>query len=218
MLSYEPEAIREHLATMFAAKTFSSSPRLQKFLHYVVDKTLTGESGIIKEYVIATEVYGRGAEYDPQVDSTVRVEASRLRSKLRQYYENEGRETVIRIELPKGAYVPVFKPAVAAAPETTPAEAAPEAAPQAFAVAAFAHCVGYMTPTGQSLPNGSQPISQPVAPAANPAAPAAETRTESESAPVAPLWRRYGPSAALLLCLLSLAMSEGHSMLAGLLR
>ena len=69
---------------------------------------LAGEGDQIKESLIAIEVYGRRPDYNPQVDSTVRVEAGRLRARLRQYYESSGAGDVIRIELPKGTYAPVF--------------------------------------------------------------------------------------------------------------
>lgn len=62
----------------------------------------------MKEYVLATEVFDRQRSFDPHVDPIVRVEASRLRSKLRTYYNTEGREDPIIIELPKGTYVPTF--------------------------------------------------------------------------------------------------------------
>jgi tetratricopeptide (TPR) repeat protein len=101
-------AIREHLAELLASRLFRSAKRLSLFLTFVVDKELVGEGEIIKEYVIATEVYGRGSDYDPQIDSTVRVEASRLRAKLRNYYASEGANAPVRIELPKGSYVPIF--------------------------------------------------------------------------------------------------------------
>jgi tetratricopeptide (TPR) repeat protein len=100
--------IRTHLSELLSSRCFRSSKRLGLFLTFVVDRTLSGQSDHIKEYVIATEVYGRRSDYDPQVDSTVRVEASRLRAKLRDYYATEGASASVRIELPKGSYVPVF--------------------------------------------------------------------------------------------------------------
>lgn len=100
--------MRSCLRTVLASKTFSAAPRLRRFLEFVAEKRLSGEHDEIKEFLVAAEVYGRGADYDPQVDSTVRVEASRLRNKLRAYYDSEGREDTIWIELPKGSYVPKF--------------------------------------------------------------------------------------------------------------
>jgi hypothetical protein len=100
--------IREHLEAVLASPEFTAAPRLQQFLRFVVDKSLNGEAHEIKEYVVATDVYGRGPDYDPQVDSTVRVEASRLRNRLRAYYERQGEQAAVRIVLPKGTYVPNF--------------------------------------------------------------------------------------------------------------
>lgn len=102
------ESVRAHLRELFASKAFAGSPRLRQFLGFVVEKTLIGQGGEIKEFLIASEVYGRGSEYDPQVDSTVRVEASRLRGKLRSFYSNAPIGIPVRIDLPKGSYVPSF--------------------------------------------------------------------------------------------------------------
>jgi hypothetical protein len=101
-------AVRAYLRVVLASKTFSTAPRLRRFLEYVVEKKLSGEHDEVKEFLVAVEVYDRDAAYDPQVDSTVRVEASRLRTKLRTYYDGEGRTDPIQIELPKGSYVPIF--------------------------------------------------------------------------------------------------------------
>jgi hypothetical protein len=65
----------------------------------------------LKEYQIATEVFGRAAEFDPQLDSLVRVQAGRLRSKIAEYYASEGAEDPILVELPKGTYALTFHPA-----------------------------------------------------------------------------------------------------------
>ena len=100
--------ILAHLSLLLASRCFNSSKRLREFLTFVVEKSLSGECDVIKEYVIATEVYDRSPDYDPQIDSTVRVEASRLRARLRDYYASEGLGERLRIELPKGSYVPVF--------------------------------------------------------------------------------------------------------------
>lgn len=79
-----------------------------KLLQFVVDEVLKGSGGVLKESVIGNAVYGRDPPYDPRIDSTVRVEARRLRRKLEEYYEGEGRLDPVRISLPTGGYVPVF--------------------------------------------------------------------------------------------------------------
>src|SRR5215831_21313349 len=84
-------AIRTELAKILCSASFASSPRMHRFLKYVVDTTLEGKGALIKEYVIALEVFDKPDAYDPREDSTVRTEASKLRARLSRYYENEGR-------------------------------------------------------------------------------------------------------------------------------
>ncbi len=72
-----------------------------------MEYTIAGRETEIKEYLIGTEVYQRGTDFDPKLDSIVRVEAYRLRSRLEEYYR-ENPAPAVRIELPKGSYVPVF--------------------------------------------------------------------------------------------------------------
>lgn len=103
------EEILEHLQAILSDRRFASAERNTRFLRYVVTASLEGKADEIKETVIGSEVYGRSSDYDPKSDSIVRVEASRLRQKLRNYYENEGRSTGIRIRLPSGSYVPHFE-------------------------------------------------------------------------------------------------------------
>ncbi len=115
-VEFDREEIIEHLNLVLADRRFASAERNARFLRYVVEAVLDGRAHQVKETVIATEVYGRATGYDPKADSIVRVEASRLRQKLRGFYENEGRHCAIRIHLPSGGYVPSFERA-APAPE-----------------------------------------------------------------------------------------------------
>jgi len=105
------DAIREAVGRILASKGFRSSRRLGQFLQFIVEKRLAGKEDEIKEYAIAVEVYGKSADYDPRVDSSVRVEAARLRTRLTQYYEQEGSADAVRILLPKGRYIPAFESA-----------------------------------------------------------------------------------------------------------
>jgi TolB-like protein/Flp pilus assembly protein TadD len=89
---------------------------------------LDGRADEVKETLIGMEVYGRGDSFDPQTDSIVRVEASRLRSKLRDYYLDEGRADEVRIELPRGTYVPSFH-STRSAEASQPVEAKPAEPP-----------------------------------------------------------------------------------------
>jgi hypothetical protein len=88
---------------------FERSERLQRFLRYICELTLNGESARINEYLIGSEVFRKGVDYNPNEDSIVRRQAHTLRQKLQEYYAGEGSGHAIRIELPVGRYVPVFR-------------------------------------------------------------------------------------------------------------
>ena len=102
----DAEAIRLQLERILASKLFLPAQRSQAFLRYVVEKSILGVTP--KEYEIAVDVFERSDAYDPVVDSTVRVEAGRLRNRLREYYQTDGKHDPIVIEIPKGGYSPVF--------------------------------------------------------------------------------------------------------------
>src|SRR5438067_9756074 len=101
-------SVEDQLQRILASKLFAQSARMSRFLRVIVEHTLDGRADELKEYLIGTEVFDRGASYDPRVDPIVRVEARRLRSKLRSYYESDGASDELVIELPKGAYAPRF--------------------------------------------------------------------------------------------------------------
>src|SRR5215467_34474 len=84
------------------------SESLCKLLRYLAHHALEHPGTPLKEYQIATEEFGRPPDFDPTVDSMVRVQAGRLRAKLAEYYAGEGSEDPVRIELPKGTYTLVF--------------------------------------------------------------------------------------------------------------
>jgi TolB-like protein/Tfp pilus assembly protein PilF len=102
----DQDLVREQLDRIAASAPFHQSQRRQRFLKYLVDETLAGRGERLKAYTIAVEVFERPQSFDPLVDPIVRIEAGRLRDKLREYYEGEGKDDPIRIELPKGSYVP----------------------------------------------------------------------------------------------------------------
>ena len=93
-----------------SSRAMARSERLARFLEFTVTETLAGNADQIKEFVVGVEVFGRTRDYDPRLDPIVRVEARRLRMKLRKYYDTEGRDDRIRIEYPKGSYVPAISP------------------------------------------------------------------------------------------------------------
>src|SRR5262245_38824775 len=100
--------VRQALAKILASTAFANSPRMTRFLRFVVEETLAGNGARIKEYVIALEVFEKSEDYDPQADSTVRTEAGKLRARLGRYYESDGREDPVVISIPKGSYVAAF--------------------------------------------------------------------------------------------------------------
>ena len=91
------------------SQTFHGSESLRKLLHYLAQQSLDHPGTPVKEHQIATEVFGRPSDFDPQLDSLVRVQAGRLRAKLAAYYESEGLEDHVLVELPKGSYVLAFQ-------------------------------------------------------------------------------------------------------------
>src|SRR5215475_10530458 len=113
-------AVRAQLGKILSGSVFINSPRMSRFLRFVVETTLDGNGERIKEYVIAIEVFEKADHYDPQADSTVRTEASKLRSRLARYYETEGRDDSVVITIPKGSYVPQFEDRNNGAPASAP--------------------------------------------------------------------------------------------------
>lgn len=90
------------------SETLHGSESLCKLLRYLTQHALEHPGVPLKEYQIATEVFGRPSDFDPHLDSTIRVQAGRLRLKLTEYYGSEGANDPVLVELPKGTYVPVF--------------------------------------------------------------------------------------------------------------
>jgi hypothetical protein len=120
---------REELAIVLRSKEFARAPRLAQFLEYLCEKLFAGDTSQIKEYSIGVELFGRGAEFDQDSDSIVRVEANRLRKRIADYYAGEGADHALRIVIPLGQYVPEFQPAkpAAAVPEVPLTAGAPTA-------------------------------------------------------------------------------------------
>jgi len=107
--SVSVEEVRAELDAILHSPGFERSEKLQRFLRYVCELTLQGESSKLNEYLIGSEVFQRGADYSPTEDSVVRRQAHTLRQKLHEYYASNGRQHTVRIELPVGRYVPVFR-------------------------------------------------------------------------------------------------------------
>jgi Tol biopolymer transport system component len=117
-------AIRAELERILASEVFSRSQHLRRFLTFIVEQRLAGQGHSLKEAVLAHELYGKGTDFDGGTDPVVRVDARRLRDKLREYYE--GRSDPVVISLPKGSYLPVFDANAASSTQTAPAVVPPE--------------------------------------------------------------------------------------------
>jgi hypothetical protein len=99
-------AIRAHLGQILASPSFETSKRNRELLTHLVESTLAGETDHLKERCIAEDVFER-VGYDPSENNLVRVAAKDLRKRLAQYYDTHA-DALVRIELPRGAYVPAF--------------------------------------------------------------------------------------------------------------
>jgi len=129
--------IRAELDRILASRWLKDSRQLSNLLRHVVEETLAGRKDGLKEYSLGLQVFHRPPDYDPRSDAIVRVQASLLRKRLAAYYASEGKDSLWRIEIPKGGYVPEFrrKDAHSAAP--------PQAVPSA--AGPFARWRGFLT-------------------------------------------------------------------------
>src|SRR5258707_14838277 len=111
----------QQIDKLINSHSLHTSESLCKLLRYLAEHSLDHPGVALKEYQIATEVLGRPPGFDPQSDSTVRVQAGRLRVKLAEYYAHEGPDDVIVVEVPKGSYALTFhlRPAKAGFPSSS---------------------------------------------------------------------------------------------------
>ena len=105
---WSDQAIREQLDRILEHVEFQATDKMREFLRYVVEETLAGRSERIKGFSVAVEVFGRNSDFDAANDPVVRIQAGRLRRAIERYYLVGGRQDPIRIDIPKGSYVPVF--------------------------------------------------------------------------------------------------------------
>ena len=98
------------LERVVASPVFAKAERPARFLRHLVETALRGESHLLKESILGTDVFDRRVSWDPRLDPVVRQEAARLRKRLAKYYETSGADDDVEIELPVGGYVPVFRP------------------------------------------------------------------------------------------------------------
>jgi len=114
------EEVRAELDEILSGSVFEHAGRAREFLRFVVEETLAGRGDRLKGFTIAVDVFARAADFDAQSDPLVRVEAGRLRRRLMEHYEGDGRDSPLRIALPRGCYVPQFSHAPGAAPKLAP--------------------------------------------------------------------------------------------------
>jgi hypothetical protein len=103
-----PALIEAELRSILTSRQFARSVRLRQLLRFIVQRKLCGELTSLKEYTIGVDVFGRKESFDQRMDAIVRVQASRLRRKLKLYYATEGASYSILITLPPGGFVPLF--------------------------------------------------------------------------------------------------------------
>jgi serine/threonine-protein kinase len=103
------DRVRAHLDRILSSGCLGQAESLARLLRYLVEETLAGRANCLKEYTVGVEVFERGSDFDPRIDTIVRTQARRLRGKLAAYYSDTGKTDSLAIELPKGTYVPVFR-------------------------------------------------------------------------------------------------------------
>ena len=102
------EIYLQQLQRVCESKEFRSKPRMKKFLTYLTHEFIEGRGESIKGYSIGVDVFNQPEDFDPDLNALVRINAGRLRRLLRLYYFEEGIDDPIKIEIPKGKYVPSF--------------------------------------------------------------------------------------------------------------
>lgn len=108
-LVFAERDIREAVDRLCSDRRFARSERLSRFLRYTVEERLRGCAALLKESSVGRAVFDRPAGYDPRLDPVVRVEATKLRARLEDYYRTDGAADRVVIFYPKGGYVPVFR-------------------------------------------------------------------------------------------------------------
>ena len=108
-LATGPDQFFQQIDHITKSHSLRGSESLCKLLQYLAKQSLEHPEASLKEYQIAVEVYGRHADFDPQADSTIRVQVGRLRLKLAEYYAGEGATDPIVVKIPKGSYHLVFE-------------------------------------------------------------------------------------------------------------
>ena len=100
VMGFAADVVRDTVHHILSSPDFVATERIRSFLKYIIEETLEGRAERIKAYTIATSVFGRDKNFDPQVNSIVRIEAGRLRRTLERYYLTGGRDDEIQIRIP----------------------------------------------------------------------------------------------------------------------
>lgn len=98
------ETVQECVERVLQSKTFRNAPSSRRLLKYLSDHAAAGDAAQLKEYTIGVDAFSKPPEYDPRVDSTVRIQIGRLRQKLSEYYRDEDKDTPVVLDLPKGGF------------------------------------------------------------------------------------------------------------------
>lgn len=117
------EDCRLQVSRIVQSASFRNATTLQSLFQFLTDRAIEGSGQSLKEYTIGVEALGRKSDFDPKLDPIVRVQSHRLRVKLREYYQGEGRLDPVLIQFPKGHYVPTFEKMPASLPDTGEASA-----------------------------------------------------------------------------------------------
>jgi TolB-like protein len=107
--AFSADSVLRELARIQSHPLFVRSARLCRFLQFTIERHLRGRTDELKEYVLGVEVFDRPPAHDPRLDPIVRVEARRLRAKLRAFYQSDGAGDDLIIDYPRGSYVPEFR-------------------------------------------------------------------------------------------------------------
>ena len=105
----ELQLIKRHLKKVLASNYFKSAKQLQRFLNFIVEKTISGEGKLLKQYTIGVEALSFPDDFDPESNPAVRIMAGRVRKRLKEYYQEDGLSDELIISMPNGSYTPVFK-------------------------------------------------------------------------------------------------------------
>jgi TolB-like protein/Tfp pilus assembly protein PilF len=125
MSSQGPDPIRAQLRKILASAAFARAERMRRLLEFIVEHSLSLPNEPLKEVTIGMELYAAHGDFDPRITSVVRVDGTRLRTKLLEYYATEGVEDPIVLDLPKGSYAPAFRQAPGSSSSPRPAMVLP---------------------------------------------------------------------------------------------